>query len=99
GPRRVGRSVGSVPDAVLGHSVGACAAAYCAGVYTLEQVLGLLAERAGLMQALPRDGAMAAIFSDGETVTTAIERLGRADIAIAALNAPHNTVISGARDA
>jgi acyl transferase domain-containing protein/surfactin synthase thioesterase subunit len=93
------RSWGIVPDVVLGHSVGEFAAAYCAGVYTLEQILGLLAERAGLMQALPRDGAMAAIFSDGETVTRAIERLGRADIAIAALNAPHNTVISGARDA
>jgi acyl transferase domain-containing protein/surfactin synthase thioesterase subunit len=93
------RSWGIVPDVVLGHSVGEFAAAYCAGVYTLEQVLGLLTERAGLMQALPRDGAMAAIFSDGETVTTAIEELGRADIAIAALNAPQNTVISGARDA
>jgi acyl transferase domain-containing protein/surfactin synthase thioesterase subunit len=93
------QSWGIVPDVVLGHSVGEFAAAYCAGVYTLEQVLGLLAERAGLMQALPHDGAMAAIFSDRETVTTAIEQLGRADIAIAALNAPQNTVISGARDA
>src|SRR5262249_6875591 len=60
------RSWGIVPDVVLGHSVGEFAAAYCAGVYTLEQVLGLLAERAALMQSLPRDGAMAAIFSDGE---------------------------------
>jgi acyl transferase domain-containing protein/surfactin synthase thioesterase subunit len=93
------RSWGIVPDVVLGHSVGEFAAAYCAGVYTLEQVLGLLAERAGLMQALPRDGAMAAISSDRETVTTAIEQLGRADIVIAALNGPQNTVISGARDA
>jgi acyl transferase domain-containing protein/surfactin synthase thioesterase subunit len=93
------RSWGIVPDVVLGHSVGEFAAAYCAGVYTLEQVLGLLAERAGLMQALPRDGAMAAIFSDAEAVTTAIEQLGRADIVIAALNGPQNTVISGERDA
>src|SRR5262249_21566944 len=42
------RSWGIVPDVVLGHSVGEFAAAYCAGVYTLEQVLGLLSERAGL---------------------------------------------------
>jgi acyl transferase domain-containing protein/surfactin synthase thioesterase subunit len=93
------RSWGIVPDVVLGHSVGEFAAAYCTGVYTLEQVLGLLAERARLMQALPRDGAMAAIFSDAEAVTTAIEQLDRADIAIAALNGPQNTVVSGARDA
>jgi acyl transferase domain-containing protein/surfactin synthase thioesterase subunit len=93
------RSWGIVPDVALGHSVGEFAAAYCAGVYTLEQVLGLLAERAALMQALPRDGAMAAIFSDQDTVTASIEQLDRADIAIAALNGPQNTVISGARDA
>ena len=62
------RSWGIVPDVVLGHSVGEFAAAYCAGVYTLEQALGLLVERARLMQALPQDGAMAAIFSDEATV-------------------------------
>ena len=93
------RSWGIVPDVVLGHSVGEFAAAYCAGVYTLEQALGLLVERARLMQALPRDGAMAAIFSDEATVAAAIEQCGRADVAIAALNGPQNTVISGARDA
>jgi acyl transferase domain-containing protein/surfactin synthase thioesterase subunit len=93
------RSWGVVPDVVLGHSVGEFAAAYCAGVYTLEQAVGLLVERARLMQALPRDGAMAAIFSGQETVADSIEQLGRADIAIAALNGPQNTVISGARDA
>src|SRR5262249_39173199 len=93
------RSWGIVPDVVLGHSVGEFAAAYCAGVYTLEQVLGLLAERARLMQALPRDGAMAAVLSGEATVTAAIEQCGRADVAVAALNGPQNTVVSGARDA
>jgi acyl transferase domain-containing protein/surfactin synthase thioesterase subunit len=93
------RSCGIVPDVVLGHSVGEFAAAYCAGVYPLEHVLGLLVERARLMQALPRDGAMAAVFSDEATVAAAIGQGGHADVAIAALNAPENTVISGARDA
>lgn len=93
------RCWGIVPDVVLGHSVGEFAAAYCAGVYTLEQALGLLVERARLMQALPRDGAMAAIFSDEATVAAAIEQSGRADVAIAALNAPQSTVVSGAHDA
>jgi acyl transferase domain-containing protein/surfactin synthase thioesterase subunit len=93
------RSWGIIPDVVLGHSVGEFAAVHCAGVYTLDQVLGLLVERARLMQALPRDGAMAAVFSDEETVAAAIEQGRRADVAIAALNSPKNTVISGARDA
>ena len=93
------RSWGIVPDVVLGHSIGEFAAAYCAGVYTLEQAVGLVVERARLMQALPRNGVMAAIFSDEATVATEIEQCGRADVAIAALNGPANTVISGALDA
>ena len=91
------RSWGIVPDAVLGHSVGEFAAAYCAGVYTLEDALSLITERARLMQSLPRAGAMAAIFADESAV---VASLGNADsIAIAAVNAPGNTVISGERDA
>src|SRR5262249_11382425 len=92
------RSWGIVPDVVLGHSVGEFAAAYCAGVYTLEQVLGLLVERARLMQSLPRDGVMASVFSDEETVVAAIQQFACADVALAAQNGPQNTVISGARD-
>jgi acyl transferase domain-containing protein len=92
------RSWGIVPDVVLGHSVGEFAAAYCAGVYTLQQVLELLVERARLMQSLPRDGVMASVFSDEATVAAAIQQSDRADLALAALNGPQNTVISGARD-
>ena len=76
------RSWGIVPDAVLGHSVGEFAAAYCAGVYTLEQALELVAERARLMQGLPRSGVMAAVFSDEATVAAEIEQMqpgGRCD--------------------
>jgi acyl transferase domain-containing protein/surfactin synthase thioesterase subunit len=93
------RSWGIAPDVVLGHSVGEFAAAYCAGVYTLEEAFGLVVERGRLMQALPRDGAMAAVFADQASVTAAVEQCGRADVAVAALNGPQNTVISGARDA
>jgi acyl transferase domain-containing protein/surfactin synthase thioesterase subunit len=93
------RSWGVVPDVVLGHSVGEFAAACCAGAYTPDETLELLVERARLMQALPRDGAMAAIFANGETVAAAIAQCGRVDVAIAALNSAENTVISGARDA
>jgi acyl transferase domain-containing protein/surfactin synthase thioesterase subunit len=93
------QSWGIVPDVVLGHSVGELAAAYCAGVYTLEQALDLVVDRACLMQALPRDGAMTAIFAEEAAVAAAIEQGGRKDIAIAALNGPQNTVVSGARDA
>lgn len=90
------RSWGIVPDVVLGHSVGEFAAAYCAGVYTLEQALELLIERARLMQALPRNGVMAAVFADEATVTKEIERCE--GVVVAAHNAPQSLVISGDRD-
>jgi acyl transferase domain-containing protein/surfactin synthase thioesterase subunit/acyl carrier protein len=91
------RSWGVVPSVVLGHSVGEFAAAYGAGVYSLEDGLSLITERARLMQSLPRGGAMAAIFADEDTVAASI---GNAEgIAIAAVNAPHNTVVSGEREA
>ena len=93
------RSWSVVPDLVLGHSVGEFAAACCAGVYTREQALGLLVERARLMQALTQDGAMAAIFADEKTTSRAIKKSRRGDLAIAAVNGPANTVISGARPA
>ena len=93
------RSWGVVPEFVLGHSVGEFAAAVCAGVYTLEQALGLITERARLMQALPPTGSMAAIFDDADAVAEAIAAHGPGRLAIAARNGPHSTVISGERDA
>ena len=93
------RSWGVVPEFVLGHSVGEFAAAVCAGVYTLEQALGLITERARLMQALPATGSMAAIFDDASVVADAIAVQGPGRLAIAAHNGPHSTVISGERDA
>src|SRR3954466_11708820 len=97
------RSWGIVADAVLGHSVGEFAAAYCAGAYSLEQALRLIAARAAMMASLPRIGTMAAVFADEATVAAALKSSalnGEAPerVTIAAVNGPNSTVISGARD-
>ena len=92
------RSWGIEPAAVIGHSVGEYAAACVAGVFSLDDALQLMAQRAALMQALPPIGQMAAVSASEDRVAAAIEPFGTA-LAIAAVNSPVNTVISGQRQA
>ena len=91
------KSFGIVPGAVIGHSVGEYAAACAAGVFSLEDGIRLVCERGRLMQALPQDGAMAAVLTDLATVEQVI-RPHAAEVSIAAINGPRNIVISGTRD-
>ncbi len=88
------RSWGIEPAAVMGHSVGEFAAACVAGVYSLEDGLRLIAERARRMQSLPAGGIMAAVFASPERVREAVRRYGN-DISVAAWNGPQNVVVSG----
>ncbi|MBG1258279.1 type I polyketide synthase [Nostoc sp. BAE] len=88
-------SWGIKPDAVMGHSVGEYASACIAGIFSLEDGLKLIAERARLMQALPQNGEMMAVFASEALVTSIIEPY--AQVAIAAINGPKNIVISGDR--
>jgi len=92
------RSWGIEPGYVIGHSVGEYVAACVAGVFSLEEGLGLIAERGRLMQSLPRTGAMAAVFAERERVEAALAAQA-ARVSVAAMNAPGEVVISGAREA
>ena len=92
------QSWGIEPAVVMGHSVGEYVAACVAGVFSLEDGLKLIAERACLMQALPQEGEMVAVFANEVRVATAIQPYVR-EVSIAALNCPQNIVISGKRQA
>jgi acyl transferase domain-containing protein len=88
------RSWGIEPSFVLGHSVGEYVAACVAGVFSLDDGLSVIAERARLMQAEPSAGRMVAVRASEEQVRTAMEPFSRT-VSLAALNGPRNVVISG----
>ncbi len=80
------------PDLVLGHSLGDFAAAYTAGVFSLEDGLRLVTARGQLMAQAP--GAMLAVMADEASVAPWVTPYP--DAVIGAVNGPHNVVISGA---
>ena len=91
------RSWGIAPTIVLGHSVGEFAAAWLAGVLSLEDTLALVAARGRLMGQLPSGGAMAALFVAPARVETLINETpqARGQVVIGAFNGPAHTVVSG----
>lgn len=87
-------SRGVRPALVIGHSIGELAAACVAGVLDLADAARVVVARARLMQGLPSGGAMAAIGAPADEVTAAFGAVSGI-VALAGLNAPDETVISG----
>ncbi|MEM9219592.1 MAG: SDR family NAD(P)-dependent oxidoreductase, partial [Cyanobacteria bacterium P01_F01_bin.150] len=96
------QSWGIKPSIVMGHSVGEYVAACVAGVFSLEDGLKLIAARGRLMQQLPIGGTMVSVMASAGQVRGIIakrENGARDNIAIAAINGPESTVISGEESA
>jgi len=88
------QSWGVEPDAVMGHSVGEYVAAVIAGVFSLEDGLKLIQARGQLMQQLPAGGGMVSVMASMAKMEPLLKEYG-AKVAIAAINGPESTVISG----
>jgi acyl transferase domain-containing protein len=89
----VWRSVGLVPDAVVGHSQGEIAAACAAGIISLADGLRLVVGRSKAIDAgLSGRGTMASLAMPADDVD-------QDKVSVAAVNGPNSVVISGAVDA
>jgi acyl transferase domain-containing protein/acyl carrier protein len=87
-------SWGITPRAMIGHSVGEYVAGCLAGVFTLEEGLGIVAARAQMVQALP-GGAMVAVRGAESDITPLLSPA----LTIAAVNSPALSVVAGPYDA
>ncbi|HET8932586.1 MAG TPA: aminotransferase class III-fold pyridoxal phosphate-dependent enzyme [Polyangiales bacterium] len=89
------RSWGIEPAIVVGHSVGELAAAWAAGVLTLEDAFDLACARGRAVHARCTQGAMLAV----ETTAAVMEPLiaeHAPELVISGFNAPTNLTVSGA---
>lgn len=84
---------GVEPKALLGHSLGEYTAACLAGVFSLQDAVMLIAERARLMDAHTPPGAMLTAFHDEAAVQTVVADYP--DAGIAAVNGPGIILVSG----
>ncbi|MEU9836780.1 SDR family NAD(P)-dependent oxidoreductase [Streptosporangium sp. NPDC048047] len=90
---RLLRHWGITPDLLVGYSLGEYVAACLAGVFSLEDALHVVIERAHLIDAAPA-GRMVAVAAPEAPIRAALSAAG-VEVDVAALNGPSMTVLSG----
>jgi acyl transferase domain-containing protein len=83
-------NAGINPDVMVGHSIGEYLAAYFAGVFSLEDVIAVVATRGRLMQSMA-PGAMLAILAGPDEFESKLSP----EVQIAAYNSHRSTVVAG----
>ncbi|MER6957538.1 SDR family NAD(P)-dependent oxidoreductase [Streptomyces sp. NPDC000618] len=91
---RLWRSWGVVPEAMIGHSLGEYVAACVAGVFSLQDALRLVVERARLISDCG-EGAMVAVPLTEEEVGRHLTD----EVSVAAVNDPRTCVLAGPPEA
>lgn len=85
---------GVQPAAIVGHSVGEVAAAYCAGALTLEDTVRIIYARSQLQARLAGAGTMLAVGTEREKVEEFIEKHALT-VSVAAVNSLKSCTLSG----
>ncbi|HYG63638.1 MAG TPA: acyltransferase domain-containing protein, partial [Thermoanaerobaculia bacterium] len=78
------------PQAMMGYSLGEYVAACLAGVFSLEDALALVAERARLIEELPEGAMLAVSLPEAEAAALLSDELS-----LAAVNGPEQSVLAG----
>ncbi len=81
---------GIQPDAMIGHSVGEYVAACLSKVFSLEDALTIIAQRACLLQSMP-PGSMRAVHMTPDEIRPFLND----EVCLAACNTPKTCVVSG----
>ncbi len=82
------------PEALVGHSVGEVAAAYLAGVFSLDDAVRIVYERGRAMELAPARGRMLAATAPPELARQLLAGYGDR-VALAAVNSPNSVTLSG----
>ncbi len=88
------KEFGIRPQGVVGHSVGEVAAAYAAGILTLEDATLVIYHRSRLMNDATGLGKMAAVGLDVDAARSMLDGF-ESKVAIAAINSPGSIVFAG----
>jgi polyketide synthase 5 len=92
------KSYGVRPGAVIGHSLGECAAAVVAGALSLEDGVRVICRRSRLMTRIAGAGAMASVELPAQQVLSELMARGVNDAVVAVVASPQSTVIGGATE-
>lgn len=90
-------SWGIQPAIVVGHSVGEVAAAYVAGVYSLEDAVSIIFHRSRLQNSAGGDGRMAAVGISASEAR-ALVRHCQDQVQVAVVNSPGMVTLAGDRE-
>ncbi|MDB4286019.1 SDR family NAD(P)-dependent oxidoreductase [bacterium] len=89
---------GVTPDAVVGHSMGEVAAAYVAGILSLEDAIKVICCRSQLLKPFRGKGSMLVTALSPNQANELLKGY-KNDISIAVINSPLSTVLSGDSEA